>query len=67
MANKEPPNETDALRHADLSSRPPAELSASERAELKRRFESFVNHVRDGKLAGAPAGGKARRIRKWRP
>jgi hypothetical protein len=63
----EKPDATQKLQHADLSARPETELSAAERAELKRRFENFVSHVRAAKLGAAPAGGKARRIRKWRP
>ena len=66
MADQKP-DETEKLRHVDLSTRPVEELSAAERAELKRRFESFVHHVRASKLGATPAGGKARRIRKWRP
>jgi hypothetical protein len=61
------PDATEKLQHADLSVRPEAELNAAELAELKRRFENFVRHVRAGKLGAAPSGGKARRIRKWRP
>jgi len=56
-----------ALRHADLSARSPAELSEAERAELNRRYETFMRHFRAGSLAAAPTGGMARRIRKWHP
>ncbi len=56
-----------ALRHADLSARSSADLSEAERAELNRRYETFMRHFRAGKLATAPSGGMARRIRKWHP
>lgn len=57
----------DALKHADLSARAVQDLSAAERAELNRRYELFMRHFRAGNLATAPAGGMARRIRKWHP
>jgi len=66
MADEEP-DTTGRLRHVDLSARPVTELSAAERAELSRRFETFVRHVRAGKLGAAPSSSTARRIRKWRP
>jgi hypothetical protein len=60
-------NSEAALRHADLSRRSPADLSAAERAELTRRYETFMRHFRAGNLASAPSSGMARRIRKWHP
>ncbi len=66
MASAKPPG-PDGLEHADLSSRKPEELSAAERAELKRRYENFMQRFRAGALNTAPAGGRARRIRKWTP
>jgi len=57
----------EALRHADLSARPLAELSAAERAELDRRYQSFMRHFRAGRIAPQPAASVARRIRKWHP
>ena len=36
-------------------------------APLNRRYDDFMRHFRAGNLAAAPAGGMARRIRKWRP
>lgn len=58
---------TKDLRHADFSARSAAELSAAERAELNRRYDSFMRHFRAGKLAVAPPSAMARRIRKWHP
>lgn len=57
----------EALRHADLSARPPTDLTEAERAELNRRYEIFMRHFRATNLAPAPAAGMARRIRKWHP
>jgi hypothetical protein len=65
MANNQ--RDTIALQHADLSSRPATELSPAERAELKRRYDSFMRHFRASSVGSAPAGGTARRIRKWHP
>lgn len=58
---------TDRLRHADLSTRSVAELSATERAELSRRFDHFMRHFRAGKLGAMSPSDKPRQIRKWRP
>lgn len=65
MANNQPSPE--ALLHADLSARSAAELSAAERAELKRRYDAFMRHFRASNLGSAPAAGMPRRIRKWHP
>ena len=56
-----------ALQQADLSRREVAELTDAERAELNRRYDSFMRHFRASTLATAPAAGMARRIRKWHP
>jgi hypothetical protein len=64
MANNQPSPE--ALAHADLS-RPATELSAAEKAELKRRYDTFMRHFRASELGSTPAAGKPRRIRKWHP
>ncbi len=61
------PNASQSLRHADLSTRSVEELSAEERAELNRRYETFIRHLRAGKLTLTPTSGMTRRIRKWRP
>ncbi len=61
------PNAPQSLWHADLSARPMNELTTEERAELNRRYENFVRHVRAGNVATSPSTGMARRIRKWRP
>jgi len=66
MANDES-DTTNLLRHADLTTRSAADLNPAERAELNRRFDSFVRHFRAGKLATAPSVAAARRIRKWMP
>ncbi len=66
MATEES-QKADALRHADFSKRSLADLNPAERAEMNRRYDIFMRHFRDGKIAAAPSGGRARRIRKWRP
>ena len=55
------------LQHADFSQRKATDLSEAERAELNRRYESFMRHFRAGNLASTPTTGMARRIRKWHP
>ncbi len=53
------------LSQADLSKKTIKQMTADERAELKRRFESFVdNFVPKSALAAAPAPS---RVRKWVP
>ena len=59
--------DSDTLRHVDLSGRAPSDLTAEERAELTRRFNHFMSHVRAGKLNAKPSSGNMRRIRKWQP
>ena len=56
-----------ALHQADLSDLRLQDMTPSERAELKRRYEHFVRHFRAGGPATRPAGAKPKRIRKWTP
>ena len=66
MASEESANGI-ALRQADFSRRAAGEVNEAERAELTRRYDSFMHHFRAGRVASAPSTGMARRIRKWRP
>ena len=66
MASEDPAGDV-TLQHADFSRRKAADLNEAERAELNRRYETFMRHFRAGKVASAPATGMARRIRKWHP
>jgi len=59
--------DTNPLRHTDFSRRTAGELSEVERAELNRRYDSFMRHFRASDVASAPSSGMARRIRKWHP
>ena len=56
-----------ALHQADFSRREAADLDEAERAEINRRYDSFMRHFRADSMAAAPSSGMARRIRKWRP
>jgi hypothetical protein len=58
---------TNSLTHSDFSQRAASELSEAERAELNRRYESFMRHFRASETASTPSTGMARRIRKWHP
>jgi hypothetical protein len=58
---------TNPLKHSDFSKRAPSELSEAERAELNRRYDSFMRHFRASETTSAPSTGMARRIRKWHP
>ena len=58
---------TNILQHADLSTRQHTDLSEAERAELKRRYDDFMNHLRAGILGKTPAPSAPSRVRKWRP
>jgi len=66
MASDQSAN-TNPLQHADFSKRAASELSEAERAELNRRYDSFMRHFRASEMASAPSTGMARRIRKWHP
>ena len=66
MASDEAAN-TNPLKHSDFSRRAASELSEAERAELNRRYDSFMRHFRASDIATAPVTGMARRIRKWHP
>ena len=55
------------LQQADLSHLRLQDMTPSERAELKRRYEHFVRHFRATGLATHTAAAKPRRIRKWTP
>ena len=55
------------LRHRDFSARELTDLNDAERAEMNRRYESFMRHFRAGAVARSPSGERWRRIRKWRP
>jgi hypothetical protein len=60
--------ETD-LTQRDLSDRPIAEMDAAERAEMRRRYESFLHAVRRKQAAPIASGEDARPpgTRKWQP
>jgi hypothetical protein len=60
-ANRQP------LHQADLSHLRLQDMTPSERAELKRRYERFVRHFRATGPATGTAATKPRRIRKWTP
>jgi hypothetical protein len=60
-ANRQP------LHQADLSHLRLQDMTPSERAELKRRYERFVRHFRATGPATRTAAAKPRRIRKWTP
>jgi hypothetical protein len=57
----------DELRQADLSHLRLQEMTSEQRAELRRRYETFVNHF--GGTATAPTRYPAKkpRVRKWTP
>jgi len=55
------------LQQADLSHLRLQDMTPSERAELKRRYEQFVGHFRGAGSARRPAAVKPQRIRKWTP
>lgn len=59
--------ERQALHQADLSHLRLQDMTPSERAELKRRYEQFVRHFRGALCAMRAAVSKPRRIRKWTP
>jgi hypothetical protein len=55
------------LHQADLSHLRLQDMTPSERAELKRRYEYFIRHFRGAGAAMPTATAKPRRIRKWTP
>ena len=55
------------LQQADLSHLRLQDMTPSERAELKRRYEQFVGHFRGAGAAKHATAVKPRRIRKWSP
>jgi hypothetical protein len=55
------------LHQADLSHLRLQDMTPSERAELKRRYEHFVRHFRGASASVRSATAKSRRIRKWTP
>ncbi len=58
----------DQLRQADLSQMRLQEMTPDERAELRRRYESFVKHFgpAGAPKSRAPAASKSK-LRKWVP
>jgi hypothetical protein len=56
-----------ALHQADLSHLRLQDMTPSERAELKRRYEQFVRHFRGAGPTARTAAAKPRRVRKWTP
>jgi hypothetical protein len=59
--------ERQTLHQADLSHLRLQDMTPSERAELKRRYEQFVRHFRGAAPATRTAAAKPQRIRKWTP
>jgi hypothetical protein len=55
------------LQQADLSDLRLQDMTPSERAELKRRYEQFVRHFRSAGPTPRTAAAKPQRIRKWTP
>jgi hypothetical protein len=54
------------LSQTDLSKLSDEDMSAAERAEIKRRFELFIETMRGGRKVGK--GTKpAKKVRKWLP
>jgi hypothetical protein len=66
-ADRSAATERPALHQADLSHLRLQDMSPSERAELKRRYEQFVRHFRGAGPATRAAAAKPKRIRKWTP
>jgi hypothetical protein len=64
---KAAPEADRALHQADLSHLRLQDMTASERAELKRRYAHFVRHFRATGAATGSATAKPRRVRKWTP
>ena len=58
----------DDLTQRDLSQIPDEELSPEERRELKRRFDDFVDRLREraGRAPAKKAKTKAKRITRWK-
>lgn len=57
-----------ALRQADLSHLHLQDMTPSERAELRRRYEDFVRHFgRDGMARSQYPAPRKPRVRKWMP
>ncbi len=57
----------DNLSHSDLSTIDDADLSPQERRELQRRFDDFVNRLRERAGLKAPDKTKPKRIARWDP
>jgi hypothetical protein len=55
------------MHQADLSHLRLQDMTPSQRAELKRRYEDFVRHFRGRDASTRRATAKPRRIRKWTP
>lgn len=55
------------LQQADLSDLRLQDMTPSERAELKRRYEQFVRHFRGAGATPRTAAAKPQRVRKWTP
>ena len=66
-AEKAPEAKSQVLHQADLSHLRLQDMTPSERAELKRRYEHFVRHFRGAGASPRIATAKPRRIRKWTP
>ena len=57
----------DDLKQRDLSHLSVRQMSADERAELRRRYEAFVRVMKLAPGAPARAEASARRLRRWVP
>jgi hypothetical protein len=55
------------LRQADLSHLRLQDMTAEQRAELRRRYEEFTRHFGRGGLPASNDKKKKPRIRKWTP
>ncbi len=57
----------DDLSQRDLSNIDDADLSPQERCELQRRFDDFVNRLRERTGPKAPDKNRPKRITRWDP
>jgi hypothetical protein len=55
------------LRQADLSHLRLQDMTPDQRAELRRRYEHFVQHFGSGVPVSKAAPKKTPRVRKWTP
>ena len=58
---------SDDLRQADLSKLKESDMTDAQRAELRRRFQHFVNNVWSAGRSGAGPVRSPKNVKRWMP